>query len=592
MLTELCIRDLALFERAELTFGRGLNVVTGETGAGKSLLIGALELLLGRRPRANLLRRGAERAGVEGRWCFAPGAEPAALVEWLRRELPDALEEAESEEGLELVLSRTLASDGRTRARVNHRPVTRRALRELAGMLVEVHGQNDHQNLLGRAEQTRVVDAFGGLAPLLAEYRSAREHWLALTERARSWEADETRRRDRIDLLRFQVSELEGLGLAAGEDGALRREREVLRNADELETQLGGIVEELAERDGSVLGALQGAEATVGRWEASIECLSSPAADLRGATAHLEQALAALRTFLDETECEVGRLEEVEARLAEIERLARKHRAGAEELAELLEGQRAELDELVAYETGLEDLAAEREEALARLEAAAGELSGARRALGPRLVEAVTAGLEELGLERARFDLRVAPRVLESDPTAEGAPPDPEALARRFAPDGCDDLEFLLAANPGEGCAPLAGVASGGEAARIMLALRGALASCQSIPSLVFDEIDAGVGGRLAPRVGEHLRALGSQYQILCVTHLPAVAAAADRHLRVAKRESDGRTTTSVATLEGDARIEEVADMISGGADQSTARAEARRLLEAPRGGATAPGAV
>ncbi|MED6334011.1 MAG: DNA repair protein RecN [Planctomycetota bacterium] len=589
MLTELSIRDLALFERAELAFGPGLNVITGETGAGKSLLIGALELLLGRRPRANLLRRGAERASVEGRWCFAPGAAPIPLVEWLEAELPAALDENGADEGLELVLSRTLSSDGRTRARVNHRPVTRSALRELAGMLVEVHGQNDHQKLLLPAEQTRLVDAFGDLAALLADYRAAREQWMALSERALSWEATEAERRDRTDLLRFQVGELEGLGLGEGEDEALRGEREVLRNAEELETQLGAIVEELAERDGSLLGALHRAEATVGRWEGRIDQLVSPAADLRTATAHLEQALAALRSFVDGVEREAGRLEEVEERLAEVERLARKHRAGAEELVGLLERLRAELEELVAHATGIGELAAERDDALARLVAAADELSRARRDLRPRLIEAVSAGLAELGLERARFDLRIEPRAPEAS-AGEGEAFESEAIARRFTPDGSDEIEFLLAANPGEGCAPLSGVASGGEAARIMLALRGALASCHTIPSLVFDEVDAGVGGRLAPCVGEHLRELGAQYQILCVTHLPAVAAAADRHLRVAKRESDGRTATHVTALDGDARVEEVADMISGGGHQSTARAEARRLLEA-RGSATASSA-
>ncbi|MDP6538444.1 MAG: DNA repair protein RecN [Planctomycetota bacterium] len=586
MLTELCIRDLALIERAELSFGPGLNVITGETGAGKSLLIGALELLLGRSPRANLLRRGAERAGVEGRWWFAPGRAPTALVEWLAGELPDALEEAESDEGLELVLSRTLGSDGRTRARVNHRPVTRRALRELAGMLVEVHGQNDHQRLLERGEQTRLVDAYGGLEGLVADYRAARVHWVAATEKARTFEADEAERSARIDLLRFQVGELEALGPVAGEDEALRGEREVLRNAEALEAELGTVVEEIGERDGCLLGAVQGAEAAVARWEATIERLGEPAADLRGAAAHLEQALFGLRTFLDDAEGDAGRLEEVEERLAEAERLGRKHRAGADELAAVLERQRSELAELVERETDREGLAREAAQARERLEAAAAALSNARRALVPALVEAVGAGLAELGLERARFDLRVEPRTAEE----AGEDSDPTALARRFALDGCDELEFLLAANPGEGCAPLAGVASGGEAARIMLALRGALASCHTIPSLVFDEVDAGVGGRLAPRVGEHLRALGEEYQILCVTHLPAVAAAADRHLRVAKRESEGRTATFVATLEGEERVAEVADLISGGADESTALAEARRLLSA-RGGATAPSA-
>jgi len=586
MLTELSIRDVALFEHGELSFEGGLNVVTGETGAGKSLLIGALELLLGRQPRSNLLRRGAERACVEGRWSFAAGSVPPRLCEWLAENLPAALEEIEEgHDGgsgeLELVLSRSVARDGRTRAHLNQRPVTRAALRELAGMLVEIHGQNDHQKLFEPVEQTRLIDAFGGHARIVEEYRARRGQWLELAARLRDWSAREAERRDRLDLLRFQVGELEQALPSSGEMNALRSERQVLRNAEQLGAQLGALVESLCEGEGAALDVLRAAETALERWEQKIAELAPPAAALREASAHLAQAAWALRSFLDEVECSPARLEEVETRLAQVERLERKFRCDAAELEARLGSMRAELDQLEAEASGVDELAARCARAKAELEEAAARLTAARKRLRPRLKRAVLESLSDLGLGQADFDLRLSPRraAALASPNADGAKAAGEAEARRFGPDGADEVEMELAANPGEGRGPLRRVASGGEAARVMLALRGALAARQTIPTLVFDEIDAGVGGRLAPRVGAHLRALAEHYQILCVTHLPAVAAAARRHLKVAKRTARGRTTTAVVELEGERRVAEVADMIAGGADQETARAEARRLL-------------
>ena len=311
--------------------------------------------------------------------------------------------------------------------------------------------------------------------------------------------------------------------------------------------------------------------------------LAPPAAELGEARCHLEEAGAALSDLAEGLEAAPGRLEELEALLARWEALARKHRVRLGDLPALRERLTRELADLEGRGRSLEELEREEAEALAELERAAATLTRARRRLRGRLARAVEQALSDLGLERARIELLVEPRdVREIDsPNAEPERARRDVERRRYGPDGADRVELLLAANPGEGFGPLRTVASGGEAARIMLALRGALAARCTIPTLVFDEVDAGVGGRLAPRVGAHLARLGRSYQVLCVTHLPAVAAAADRHLRVAKRVTRGRTRTEVEVLEGDARVREIAEMISGGSCEETALAEARRLLGA-----------
>ena len=568
MLVELSIQDVALLERAELEFGAGLNVITGETGAGKSLLIGALELLLGQRPKGNLVRQGADRARVEGRFAFAAGEAPTRLVRWLADHQVEATEHADDDGELELVLSRTLGADGRTRAHLNHRPVTRTLLRELAGMLVEIHGQNDHQRLFDPVEQLHLLDAYGEHGALLDAYRVARTRWLAERAKLRDWESHEAGRRDRLDMLRYQVGELEEAEIDPDEVFGMRREREVLRHAEEVGGELGGLLDTLSEGDAPALDALRGAERTLERWAQKLADLGEPATELREATAHLEGACASLRCFLDGLDYSPRRLEEIEARLAEIERLERKYRAETRELAALLPRLREELAGLEEESGGLEGLERETRAARTELDRCAGALGDARRALVPGLAAEVQQSLAELGLAKARFQI-------EFNARAEGAVNEEDG----FAETGAERIEFQFAANPGEGFAPLRTVASGGEAARIMLALRGALAARQTIPALVFDEVDAGVGGRIGPKVGKHLAKLGEHYQILCITHLPAVAAAATRHLRVSKGESDGRTRTVVEWLDAESRVSEVADMISGGAAEETALAEARRLL-------------
>jgi DNA repair protein RecN (Recombination protein N) len=563
MLSDLSIENLALFDRAALELGAGLNAITGETGAGKSLIVGALELLLGERPRTGLVRTGAEEARVEGRFLLAPeharGRELGAALAEIAPAVVEEWQRLGPQDEREVVLARAVSAGGRTRAWVNQRPVTLGALKRLAGLLVEIHGQNDHQRLFDPAEQTRVLDAFGGTADLAERWREARRAHAAARAELDDFDARSRARAERLDLLRFQARELSDARIGSEEHAALLAERDRLRWAEDLARDLAGPARALGGEDASALDELRRARRAVESWTARVGELRGVHEELEAALAHAEEASAGLEGFLARLEADPRRLEEIEERLYRLDALRKKHRTDVAGLAARAEAIAQELAALEAREETVEDLQARVEAARAAAAALARDLGKRRASAASRLAKQVHHHLAELGLSKAEF--AYAP----SGPAGDDVDP-PHA-------------EFFLAANPGEPPRPLRHVASGGEAARILLAVRVALALRQSIPTLVFDEIDAGVGGRLGPQVGEHLRALGEGHQVLCVTHLPAIAALADRHFRVSKSVQGGRTRTAVARLDGDARVDEVADMIAGGSAHATARAEARRLL-------------
>ncbi len=591
MLSELVIENLALFQRATLAFGPGLDVITGETGAGKSLLIGALELLLGERSRGASVRKGADEARVEGRFVLSKDLAGAPDVRaFLAENLPavaDDWAQIGDDDERELILARTLSSEGKTRAWVNHRPVTQRLLKDLASKLVEIHGQNEHQRLLDPAEQTRLLDAFGGNDAAFDRYQVARASWSKLSTELAEFERAARERRERADLLRHQARELGAARVGADEHDELQRERARLRYANDLAREVGGALGEIAGEAGG--GAIDGsAGQTVRRalrvlehWEERVPELSRHADELRQSLVHFDEAAAGLEAFLARVEPSPERLEQVESRLFEIETLQKKYRTDAAGLSARRGAIETELAALDTEEHDLERLVQARSSARDDVEKAATDLTRKRRACVSKLQKAVQSSLADLGLERATFGVRIEARVpvVSISPNADPAKLIVGVDERRFGPDGADAIEFMLAANPGEDMQPLRLVASGGETARIMLALRSALAVKQTIPTLVFDEIDSGVGGRLGPKVGAHLRTLAERHQILCVTHLPAIAALAHRHFKVSKAVAGGRTSTEVAEISGDARVEEVADMIAGGAAHATARAEAKRLL-------------
>lgn len=566
MLVELGIRDLALIDGAEVELEPGLVVLTGSSGAGKSLLVGALEMLAGLPPKggaATWVRQGAEQARVEARFELRDAAAERVRA-FLREHASELLEDdAASDGALELVLGRTLRADGRTRAAVDHRSVPLRLLRALAGLLFEIHGQNDHQKLLEPAEQRRLLDAFAKAGPALAKYASAREVW-----HERVGELEERRARlaaagERLDLLRFQHEELVAASLCPGERATLAEERALLRSSHDLASDLSGLVASLVDDEDSAVARVQQAAHVLDRWGQSIERLRSAGEDCHSALAHLDEAARSLALVADDVRHDPARLDEVESRLAELERLERKYATDEVGLMEKRDALAIELAELELGEEGLAELEAAVELARANLEKAGRALSKRRRAAFPKLTRAVVERLAELGLAGGAFELSTTPRDAE----------------RRYGRGGIEDLEFLLSLNAGQDPRPLRHVASGGEAARVLLALRTVLSQADQGRTLVFDEIDSGVGGRLGPEVARQLRALGETHQVLCVSHLPAIAAAADLHLHVAKRVAKGTTQSTIVPLSKAERVREIADMIAGGGRQKTAQAEAKRLI-------------
>ncbi len=553
MLTGLSIRDIVLIERLDLEFGPGLTVLTGETGAGKSIVLDALGLALGGRAGRELVRRGAAQGVVAA--SFAPPPDHPA-----RALLAEQGLDGGAEAGAELVLRRSLAADGRSRAFLDDTPVAGQLLRRLATTLVAVHGQHDSQGLLDAAVQRALLDGFAGAAGVLAELRAAWQAWREAEARRRAL-AQELERGARVaEELRHRADELEALAPRPGEEQALAETRARLQGRERLLAALdealvgtAGAGERLVQASRRLVRVRELAEAAGAR---ALEALDR-------ARLELEEAEAALSALRADADAEGDRLDEVERRLFALRDAARRHRVPVDGLEALLATTRAELARLEDGAAGL--AAAERAAAAAEaaFRATAGRLSGLRAAAAERLATAVEAELAPLRLERARF--RVA---LEPLPEAD------------WAGEGGERVVFMVATDPGAPPGPLARIASGGELARLMLALEVVLARLDPTPTLIFDEIDAGIGGATADAVGERLARLARDRQVLVVTHAPQVAARATHHLAVKKRLEPTGARVEVAQLGPAARRQEIARMLAGAEITEAARAAAQSLLE------------
>jgi DNA repair protein RecN (Recombination protein N) len=524
MLTELRIQDLGVVAELSLVLGPGMTAVTGETGAGKTMLVEAIDLLVGGRADSTLVRPGRPEAVVEGR--FDDGGE-------------------------ELVLARVVPADGRSRAYRNGRLATAAVLAEDGARLVDLHGQHAHQSLLATAAQRASLDRFGDvdLGPLVA----ARTRVTELEGAIAALGGDQRARAREIDLLRYQISDVEHAELAGpDEDEVLHAEALVLADASAHREAAGRAVAALVD-DGGGLDSVRSALTQVQ--------LRPPFADaaarLRSLTAELDDVAAALRDGGEAIEDDPERLAWIEERRALLRELRRKYGERLADVIAFRDEAADRLAELESYEARAAALAGEREQVLAAMADAAARVGSARRAAAPRLATAVAGHLRRLAMPRATVEVTVG----DIDPG--------------------DDVAFLLGANPGEPALPLAKVASGGELARAMLALR--LVLTEAPDSLVFDEVDAGVGGEAALALGGALAELGCRHQVLVVTHLAQVAAFADAQVAVAKRVEGGRTVVSAVPVEGEARVRELSRMLSGLADSGSARRHAEELLDAAR---------
>ncbi|HET7676719.1 MAG TPA: DNA repair protein RecN [Candidatus Limnocylindrales bacterium] len=531
-LLELAVADLALIERARVRFRGGLVVITGETGAGKSLLIDALGLVLGSRADSGLVRSGAEAARVEA--VFERDPEP-------------------------LVCVRELAAGGRSLARIDDETVTAARLAATTADLVEIHGQHDQQRLLSGARQRDLLDAFGGHGQLRASVAEAvaalRHNAAALADLASA--PGELERR--IELLEHEAGEIEAAGLRPGEADELRASLAAVGNAEQL-ARLSGTMRATLMGEGSGVRDALARSAREGDELARLDARFGPLAGrLHGLVAEIDDLAGELRQLADAVEHDPAALAAMEERLGRIHALERKY--GADEAAVLAHGEeaRAEAERL----RGRDAERAAREADAARLEAdawrLAGELRAARGEAAGRLAAAVTEALGELGFRQAHFEVRLEEAALESS--------------------GADGVAFVIAPNPGEPPLPLARIASGGELSRISLAVERVLAAVDTTPTLVFDEIDAGIGGRSAEPVGRSLWRLAREHQVLCITHLPQIAAFADQHLRIEKRQRDGRTVTEVRELDDEERRHELALMLGGRPGDAVSLAAAAELL-------------
>ena len=554
MLVQLSIRDIALIDRLTLSFGPGLTVLTGETGAGKSIIVGSLDFVLGGKADRDRIAGGAERGRVEA--LFDISALPR---------VQSALAEMglETEDGL-LPVCREILQSGRSVCRVAGEVVTVAQLRAVMAPLLDLHGQHAHQSLLDPAKHLQFLDALGD-----AEHRAAVERvralygeWSAIARTLREIETNDRERARREDMLRFQLEELDGAKLRAGEEDELTRQRALMRNAEKirsgLEEAYGALSgDETGELPGALDALQQAAKALGGlsKYDGRFEALSVQLNDAMYAAESVAGELDGLR---EECGVDPRRLEQVESRLDQLDRLRRKYGATTVEMIAFRERVRAELDSTASSEEKREALKKQEKAAKAAFMKEAQALSEARRALAKACEGRVAAQLAALEMKSAVFE------VAFSEDAAPSA-------------DGLDAVEFRLSANRGEPPRPLQKAASGGELSRVMLALKCVEAENDGVPTLVFDEIDTGVGGATGVAIAEKLREVGAKRQVLCVTHLPQIAAAARTQFWVEKSVRDGRTHTDARELDTDGRVEAVAQMLGGG---ETACAHARAMIE------------
>jgi DNA repair protein RecN (Recombination protein N) len=573
MLTHLRITDFALLDDVEIELGPGFNVLTGETGAGKSLLVEAVALLRGGRASADVVRAGAEEARVEA--IFEPPHGPAAdaLRERLGRAGIDPVDEG-------LVVRRVMSKSGRGRVYINNVLATAATLGDVAGVLIELAGQHEHQTLGDPAHHLQILDAFGGHEAMLAKMVAAHARIVAAGEALASATLDDKTRAEREEFLRFQLKELEEAKLVDGEDEKLKRERERLRAAEKLLSAARRGEEALYSREGAIveeLGALGRELVELGKIDPELGRVGKQLDDSR---LTLEEAARDLRRYAETLDADPERLAEVEERTDILMKLLRKHRAEAQDVAGLIRRRDAlghELSQLTSHEERRAQLSAELDSARLEATKTARALTTARAEAARTLATQVEAALTELAMSGARLVPVVSPA-----PARDG---DAAALifeGKRLGASGWDRVEFQLAANRGEEPRPLHRIASGGELSRIMLALKRILSRADQVATYVFDEVDAGIGGAVADVVGRQIRAVAEDKQVVCITHLPQIAAHAVAHFRVEKQERDGRVATIVRRLPASERKEEIARML-GGKVTAKARAHAEELLRAAR---------
>ena len=563
-LTQLLIRNFAIIDSIELDVPAGLTVLTGETGAGKSILVDALQLLIGARAGAEVIRHGSDRAEISAR--FDVTSAPPDFVAWLDEQ---GIDICTDDGDHELIVRRVISRDGKSRAFLNGQPVSVQTLRDGGPWLADIHGQHDFQALMRTAAQRDMLDRFAGCGALAAQVHAAHESHVSALQALAELEQSAEERELRIERLQHQIQEIDALQLQPGEPARLAQERLRLAHTGRLAETARQALDGLHDSDqGNARDYASRAVAALRGVAALDERLAALLPAMEEALIGLTDSARELARYLEGLEADPGRQEVVEQRLATLESLARKHRCEADQLPEMAERLRAELAPLEDVTGGLASRRAAVSHTLADWQQLAEQLSAVRQLAAERLSGAITERMQTLGMGGGRFHVALNPM------TTPGS-----------RPHGLEDVSFDVTANAGQPLRPLAKVASGGELSRLSLAVQVTLAreadsaAAMSRRCMVFDEVDAGVGGAVAEIVGRELAALGRHAQVLCVTHLPQVAALGEHHLRVSKRQHNGQTQTEISPLMGASRIEEIARMLGGIDITDTAREHAAQML-------------
>lgn len=566
MIVEINVQNIALI--AELSFQpiAGMTVLTGETGTGKSILLGALSLLLGERANVDLIRTNCETAAVEGLFDIA-GLE--SLPAWLDENgLPPC-------EDNMLLVKRVLYRNGRGKCYVNGSLTTLANLETLGNSLVDLHGQHAHQSLMHKEHQRSLLDRWASLENVVHEVEQAYQQLKKSREARDQLSLDEAERSRRVDMLGFQIKEIEHAALQPGEAAQLSEERGKLIHAERLLGTVNACLERLhRQEEGAVHDGLSSTAEALASITDFDPAMGALADDLRSAGALVDDVVSRLNDFSDSFEADPKRLEWIEERLDLIQRLQRKYGGSEESVLAFMDQAVRELENLNLQDTQLEHLAAEEKKHAVRLADLTQRLSQARTRAGELLSQQMEVELKSLGFQQAVFKVEVTPRKDENGWISW------EHQKMKCGPEGVDEVEFLIAPNPGETLKPVAKTASGGELSRIMLAIKVIAAAAATVPTMIFDEVDAGIGGATAEAVGKRLQLLAQKRQVMVITHLPQIARFGQKHFLVSKEVSQGRTTTTVAALEEKERVHEMARLLAGDKITETALKHARELME------------
>lgn len=552
MLSHIHIRNFAIVDLLELDLAPGMSTLTGETGAGKSILLDALGLALGDRADSGVVRHGCDRAEVSVSFDIR---QQAAAQQWLA--------DRELDMDGECLIRRTLTSEGRSKGYINGQPQPMAALRELGEMLVDIHGQHAHQALLRRDEQRHTLDQYAGNAKLLTQTQHAYQHWAELNQELELLRQDRQQRESKLELLRYQTSELESISPQPDEMAQLEQEHQRLAHASRLLESTQHALQQLHENDeGAIISQLQRLNRELTEMQGFDSKLTPICELLESAAIQLDEAHNELRHYQDSVEIDPQQLSLVESRLSELHDVARKHQCQPEQLPELLQQLQDELTNIESTGIKYDSLESEIDTAAQAYFTLAKKLSKARRSAANKLEKAVTENLQSLSMSGSRFEIA-------SQPLEKG----------ELSPYGQEKIAFLISTNPGQPAQPMSKIASGGELSRISLAIQVVTSRVHGIPTVIFDEVDVGIGGGTAEIVGQMLRQLGHHSQVLCVTHQPQVAAQGHQHLQVHKQANKESTTTAIIELAEMARIDELARMLGGVTITEQTRAHAQEML-------------